>query len=424
MSRLRPPWPRVLILLALVLTTGSALAQGQSEGQGQGQTVVPGAGTRDLEQRLRDLGLAPEQEGMDPQGLYDRPQTRPLPPLRGRTDEARQPGEGRPYGDPGEPLLGLPAWLVPSFRDELRLIVRELARYARTRDPGFAILARGAAPLAFRTRREAILDAARATRGGSGAPSPDSPAAGVGELSSGFVGAIDGLVLDGQFCGDPPALPATLPILQELNLSLISIDHCADAETAEEARRRAGDAGVIPHVDTDPDGRLDMIVAPRPEDENPETITDPHQARSVLMLEDASGFGDVSLLVGALADTNHDIVIIDPFVLGERALGREHVTALHHKKLGARRLVMALFDVAMAHETAYYWQPDWTLGNPRWLSATARERPGAYFTEFWDPAWKRLLGEFFVAVMDLGFDGVVLEGFDVVHRWEAITPVE
>ncbi len=372
---------------------------------------------------MRGLGLAPEQEGMDPQGLYERPSIGGLPPLRGR-DGGRQPGQGRPYGDPGEPLLGLPAWLIPSFRDELRLIVRELARYARGRDPGFAILARGAAPLAFRTRREAILEAARATRVGGGAPSPDSPAAGVGELSSGFVGAIDGLVLDGQFCGDPPALPEALPVLRQLNLTLVSIDHCADAAAAEEARQRAAAAGVLSHVDTDPDGRLDAIIAARPADQNAETITDPHQARSVLVLEDAAAFGDVSLLVGALSDTNHDIVILDPFVLGERALGAEHVKALRHKKLGARRLVLALFDVALAHETAYYWQPSWTLGNPRWLSAAARERPGAYFTEFWDPAWKALLGEFFVAIMDLGFDGVVLEGFDAVHRWEAISPVE
>ena len=187
---------------------------------------------------------------------------------------------------------------------------------------------------------------------------------------------------------------------------------------------RAAEAGVLSAVDTDPDGRLDAIGPTRPENENAETITDPHQARSVLVLEDASAYGDVSLLIGALSDTNHDILILDPFVLGETALGEQHIRALRHKKLGARRLVLALFDVAMAHETAYYWEPNWTLGNPRWLSAAARDRPGAYFTEFWDPAWKALLGEFFVAVMDLGFDGVVLEGFDSVHRWEAITPVE
>jgi endo-alpha-1,4-polygalactosaminidase (GH114 family) len=384
----------------------------------------PSAATRALEQRLRDLGLAPEQESMDPQGLYDRPGTATLPPLRARGDGARRPGEGRPFGDPGEPLLSVPGWLVPAYRDELRLIVRELVRYARTRQPNFAVLARGAAPLAFRTRREAILDATRATRAGGGAPNPDSPAAGVGALSSGFIGAIDGLVMDGQFCGDPPVLPESIMQLQDLNLTLISIDHCADEETAAKARLRAAEAGVLSFVDTDPDGRLDTIVPTRPENENAESITDVHQARSVLVLEDASAYGDVSLLIGALSDTNHDILILDPFVLGETALGQQQIRTLRHKKLGARRLVLALFDVAMAHETAYYWEPDWTLGNPRWLSAAARDRPGAYFTEFWDPAWKALLGEFFVAVMDLGFDGVVLEGFESVHRWEAISPVE
>jgi hypothetical protein len=381
-------------------------------------------GTADLMEQLRALGLEPEQEGMDPQGLVDtEPRGRGLldqyQDERAARDAARRAAE-----DPGEPLLRVPPMLVPDVRAELRLIVQELARYARGRDPGFVILARGGAPLALRDRREAVLAAARAAAAGTAIVEPDTPAAGVGEPASGFLNAVDGLVLDGQFCGAPPVNEETLARLLDMNLVIVSLDHCLDDGTVAEARRLAAEAGMLIVADTDPQGRLDTVPVARPPGENAANVTDPHQARSVLVLEDGSGFADASLFVGALRNTNHDMLILDPFALGGRALGPSDVAALRYKKLGARRLVLATFDVAMAHEDAYYWQPGWTLGDPRWLQATARGRPGAYFTTFWDPAWKSVLGEFFVAIMDLGFDGVVLEGLDTVHRWDAITPVE
>jgi len=376
-------------------------------------------GTADLMERLRKLGLAPEQESMDPQGLYDpTPQPSMMDALR-----EREAANGEEPDDPGEPLLTLPMWALPSFREELRVIVRELARYARGRDPNFVILARDGAALAVRSRREAQLEAARAEKAGLGAVDPDSPAAGVGEISSGFVGAIDGLVLDGQFCGEPPMDPEVLATLRGLDVAVLSVDHCVSEEDVAEARRRARAADVLMMVDMDDDGRLDSVPAQRPPGENADNITDPRQARSALILEHGGGFGDISLMIGALRGTNHDLVIVNPFAIGGRALTREQVTELRYKRLGARRLVIATFDITQAHEDSYYWEPPWRLGDPRWLSATVRDHAGTYFTEYWDPAWKAHLGKHFVGLMDLGFDGVLLEGLDVVHRWEAITPV-
>jgi len=374
-------------------------------------------------EQLRGIGLVPEQEGMNAQGLVD-----DGGPNGGLMDLYRQQREARDAarraaGDPGETILDLPPELIPEVRREMRLIIQELARYARTRNPDFTILARGASPLVFRSWREAKLEAALATGSGGGSVDPDSPAAGVGEPASGVLNAIDGLVFDGQFCGDPPVTDEDLARMASLNLVLVSIDHCADPNVAIEAQRRANLAGVLLHVDTDPEGRLNTIPSGHPWGENAANITDPHQAHSVLVLEEGTGFGDASMLIGALNQTNHDLLILNPFALGGRAFGKQDVEALRYKKLGARRLVLATFDVGMAQETAYYWKPGWTLGNPRWLQATALGRPGAYFTTFWDPAWKALMGEFFVAIMDLGFDGVMLDGIDSVHRWEAITPI-
>jgi len=407
-----------LVLVALALMAGTPPRTATAA-----DATAEAPSTQRLMDQLRNLGLAPEQEGMDPQGLYDDQGERPgLMDLLRQEREARE-AERNKGEDPGEPLLSLPQPLIPDVRAELRAIVQELSRYAHARDPGFAVLARGGAPLAFRHRREAMLDAARAAHAGLAGINPDSPAAGVGEPDAGFLGAVDGVVIDGQFCGEPPVSDEDLARLADLNVVLASIDHCANDEIVAEARRRARTAGVLIHADTDPEGRLDTVPEGRPWGENAENITDPHQARSILVLEDASAFGDVSLLVGALRETNHDILVLDPFLLGARALGEDHVRELRYKKLGARRLVLASFDVAYAHSDAYYWEPGWTLGTPRWLAATARGQPGAHFTELWDPAWKAQLGAFFVAVTDLGFDGVMLDGLDAVHRWELVMPV-
>jgi hypothetical protein len=419
------------IALAVALMAGGAAhaadepAPGDAApGEGPAMVAPPPSGTQSLMQQLRDIGLEPEQDGMDPQGLSGGRETQPgLLDLLRRQREARE-AEREAAEDPGEPILSLSPWLVPDVRAELRAIVQELSRYARTRQPGFAILARGGAPLAFRTRRAAVLEAARAARAGHGELEPDSPAAGIGEPASGFLAAIDGFVIDGQFCGEPPVSDEDMVRLADLNMVLASIDHCASPDIADEARRRARTAGVLIHADTDPQGRLDTIPTGRPWGENSDNITDPQQARSILVLEDASAFGDVSLLIGALRETNHDILVLDPFVLGEKALAAQHVRELRYKKLGARRLVMASFDVGYANADEYYWKPTWDLGDPRWLSATALGRPGAHFTEFWDPAWKKQLGEYFVAVMDLGFDGVMIDGLDAFKRWEAIMAVE
>ncbi|WP_170284119.1 hypothetical protein [Roseospira marina] len=406
--------------LGLAIATGLAAAPPTPAHAQEAQSP----GTERLMDQLRDLGLAPEQEGMDAQGLVDDSDRR-----GGLMDRYRQEREAREAArraaeDPGEPLLAVPPTLMPNVREELRRVVQELSRYARSRDPGFAVLARNGTPLAFRAHREAVLEAAKAAAAGAGVTDPDSPAAGVGEPAAGFLGAVDGIVMDGQFCGEPPVSDEDLARLGSLNLVLISIDHCADLEVVAEARRRAAEAGVMIHADTDPNGRLDTVPEGHPYGENAENITDPHQARSVLVLNDARGYGESSRLIGALRDTNHDLLILNPFALGSVALGREDVAALRYKKLGARRMVLATFDVGMAHETAYYWSPGWSPGEPRWLQATARGRPGAQFTAFWDPAWKALLSTFFVAVMDLGYDGIVFEGLDSLHRWEAIMPLE
>ena len=61
---------------------------------------------------------------------------------------------------------------------------------------------------------------------------------------------------------------------------------------------------------------------------------------------------------------------------------------------------------------------------PSWIQARAPGRPGSYVVEFWNPAWKAIIGKYFAGIMDLGFDGVVLDGAEAYRRWEFMTPID
>jgi uncharacterized protein (TIGR01370 family) len=63
------------------------------------------------------------------------------------------------------------------------------------------------------------------------------------------------------------------------------------------------------------------------------------------------------------------------------------------------------------------------VGSPSWIIAFDRVREGAYHVEFWNPAWKAIVGKSFAGLMDLGYDGIVLAGVEAYRRWEAMTPL-
>jgi len=37
---------------------------------------------------------------------------------------------------------------------------------------------------------------------------------------------------------------------------------------------------------------------------------------------------------------------------------------------------------------------------------------------YWLPEWKKILGDYFVGLMDLGFDGVLIDGLNAADRFE------
>ena len=80
-------------------------------------------------------------------------------------------------------------------------------------------------------------------------------------------------------------------------------------------------------------------------------------------------------------------------------------------------------SVGFAEDERFYWERDWEVGTPTWIQGLG-ERPGQYTVEYWNPAWKAIIGRYFAGIMDLGFDGVVLDGVEAYRRWEFMTPLD
>ncbi|MDX2142575.1 MAG: hypothetical protein SFV19_04415 [Rhodospirillaceae bacterium] len=337
---------------------------------------------------------------------------KPLPPeLPDRTREL--------LGDTTT-MLEIPLNQIPNYRDYMRMVIEDLSVYARKRDPNFTMVTFGGFDLLTWSQRE--YDLAELKRPETAAPAAPETTVPVGYYMRRYNQSINGFILDGFFCAPVRVPLVDLEAVRGQGLKTLSVDHCPPQSTAA-AFAAAAQAGIVAHVDSDIEKRFDRIPAARPNPENPESVVHLSDAKSMLVLLNNRGFDTKDKWLATLQQTNFDVLVVDTFFNGNQALTKKEVTMLKHKKLGSRRLVLAWLDVSHAIDGSYYWQRDWAVGNPSWINAIDPTRPGQYFVEFWNPAWKAIVGRTFAGIMDLGFDGVVLDGVEGYRRWEFATPV-
>ncbi|MBL8643031.1 MAG: hypothetical protein JNK21_03785, partial [Rhodospirillaceae bacterium] len=233
---------------------------------------------------------------------------------------------------------------------------------------------------------------------------------------------VNGFILDGFYCAPIRVPLADVEAMRSESLKTLSIDHCPP-DRAQQAFEMARKDRMVAHIDTDMEKKFADIPAARPNPENSANVDNLNAARSMLVNLSNRKYGTKQNWLLALKNTNHDVVVVDAFYNGNQALTKAEVNGLKYKKMGARRMVMAWIDIGQASDDAYYWQREWQVGNPSWLTALDRTKPGKYHVEFWNPAWKAIVGKTYAGLVDLGFDGIVIAGVESYRRWEFMTPV-
>lgn len=318
-------------------------------------------------------------------------------------------------------LLEIPVTQIPNYRDDMRKIVEELTAFARAKTPNFAVVTFGGFDLFSWSQREYNLAELKRPEMMKQSVVMDT------ELPVGFPmrryqQRVDGFILDGYFCSPIRVPLADVEAMRGQSIKALSVDHCP-AERVQPTFEAARKAGIVAHVDTDMKRNFAVIPTMRPNPENPKNVEDMTAAKSMLIHLDNKKYGNKEDWLLALKNTNYDVLVVDGFFNGNQALTKDEVRGLKFKKMGARRLVLVWLDVGQASDDKFYWQREWRVGSPSWINALNRANPGKYHVEFWNPAWKAIVGKSFAGLVDLGFDGVVLSGVEEYRRWEFMTPV-
>ena len=306
----------------------------------------------------------------------------------------------------------VPVISIPNHRQLLRDIILELSDYANTRDPDFQIITHEGMGLTRWGEWEATLDGLKME---AGAPQV-SPGSFPGDLRRHYVMSIDGILLDGHHCDGKRFSTEDLDALRAVGLHFISTEACDSEAEAMAAIEALWEEGIPAHAHTDPDGLHNTIPVRRPHAESHEHAGPVHNINNVMIFTESEVFADKHAWMGTLQDTNYDMIVVDAFGRGAEALTADEVHELKHKRLGSTRLVIAHMDLTRAHDDRFYWDREWRVGSPGWILEADSERPGMYRVAYWHPRWKAIIGRYLAGIMDLGFDGVVLDGADA-HYW-------
>ena len=346
--------------------------------------------------------------------------------------EVRANGKVVPNGKKKKPLKDIPIVpfeQIPNHRQFMRDIVIELSAYGKARVPGFIILPRNAPELLIKEKREYELETGHDPDGASLGKYPE-----VGSVIRPYLKAIDGLFIDGAFYGgdifdQPTSAETAKPLLQAAEALrregrvALTVEYCNSKPAVTAASKAAAAAKTLTYIDQDGDKTLGHIPRIHPATENPAHATDLSGAKNFLPILHSEDFLSRSDWVRAMAETNYDLLIVDPFWRGADPLTFDDIKSLRYKKLGTRRLILARLPLGRARDTAYYWKREWSVGNPPWLFTPDPDDPAQTLVEYWSPEWKELLGKFMEALVNLGVDGVLLDYVDAYLPFEDMMPL-
>ena len=202
---------------------------------------------------------------------------------------------------------------------------------------------------------------------------------------------------------------------------VLSIDYASKRNLMDDAYARNKAVGFIPFV-ADRRG-LDGIPAypEKPVNVNAADAKALKDVRNFLYVIDGSKFGSKEKYVAALAQTNHDLLVVDLFT-GDWAATADDVKRLKIKANGGRRLVLCYISIGEAEDYRFYWQKGWKPGTPAFLGKEDPQWKHNFAVRYWEPAWQALFvggeGSYLARVRAAGFDGVYLDKVDEFEWFE------
>ncbi len=156
--------------------------------------------------------------------------------------------------------------------------------------------------------------------------------------------------------------------------------------------------------------------------ENSDTITSLYQAKNFLHLINPDNlYTNKQDFVDAVKNTNYDCIIMDFFYNGEEFTATQ-IEELKQKANGGKRLLICYMSIGEAENYRYYWQSNWTIGNPSFIEKENPNWQGNYVVRYWETEWQHIIfgndNSYLKKILDAGFNGVYLDIIDAFEQFE------
>ena len=111
-----------------------------------------------------------------------------------------------------------------------------------------------------------------------------------------------------------------------------------------------------------------------------------------------------------LRSANVDLLVID--------YEESHLTRGLIEELREEKYVVSYLNIGEAEDYRSYWNYTWKIGEQKFLDEENPEKIGHYRVEFWNESWKGIVFKRIDRIINLGYDGVYLDGIATYEFYE------
>lgn len=318
---------------------------------------------------------------------------------------------------------------IPNYRAEMRNNLLMLIEYARSQNPNFQILAHEGQELLLKSRWEYDLEGYNRVRDRElGVHDPaflftseiGTKAPKEGSAAYRYLKSINAIILNNIYCGDGIEENITI----NNNLGFISIEQCSDELALDSAITRSVLDHKVIYAFTDRKNAFKDIFSQPLINDSARNIEKANQAQNITFILDDSNYNSAEEMVAKISNSNHDIVVINPFFHNNTPFSPEDVRRMSFKKNGASRLIIATLNVSEASPSDYFWNHRWRKGNPSWLVRNSFVTDNALITRYWSEEWKQILSQYMKDIIASGYSGILFTGIENHNYFEHLTPLE
>lgn len=328
---------------------------------------------------------------------------------------------------PPSPKIDVPPRYITNYRKDMRDLIISLSKYGKSRNKNFQTLIHEGQYLLDKSIWEYHRENYNNIRNQK-SPINDSSfladditesAEEINYINS-YISEIDGIIVNNHYCQKHPISNT----ISEENIPVFSIEQCSNKQSLDDAISQSlvNNTIIYPFINKDnafKKTKHQLII-----NENANNINQASQAKNISFILNSSSFTNHQQMIDDIRNSNYDIVIIKPVFNDLSPFSAEEVHSMKFKKNGAKRLIIAIYNISELSNNSYLWQKEWEEKQPDWLLSSSQTRDNAYIVKYWTNEWKLLVSKYFKSIIDSNYDGVFFTGLENHRYFENELPLE